>query len=668
MLQYQSFSSAVDVSFWRSLCVKKLDEYQLSTAPVSLVSAFTCSKHETIPSSVLFGDFSFKTKQDVPPDHALAHTTLVNVNTMEEFKKMDIKTLLSELGHNMWKSIINGEAEQDPSLLNRCLMLTFAMIKENRFIYWCAFPGIIPLQQNETEALTVTQTKAASSVNESMSAEMISSLIQSYQDLKRTSDSTPGAFLVKIQKSTQKVTTHLFVEYPSLQAAKDDDEELLVAMLDPSALSTHAGWPLRNLVVFLAYCWKWRGSIRVLCFRDIYGKDKSSSIMLHLNLNVRSGVQKVKTVGWEKNDKNQQAPKMVDLRPFMDPHKLAETSVDLNLKLMRWRALPALDVNRCHNTKALLLGAGTLGCNVARLLLGWGVRHITFVDNGKVSFSNPVRQSLYNFEHCLNGGAYKATAAADSVKQIFPGTVSLGIVSTIPMPGHLMHPSQEKEAREAIQQIGELIDTHDVVFLLTDSREARWLPTMLCAAKNKLVINAALGFDSYVVMRHGVKGDSGGKVGCYYCSDIVAPANSLTDRTLDQQCTVTRPGLAYLASALAVELAISLLHHPQGASAPAQLAGDEPVTRFGIVPQQLRGSLLDMQVHPMLGHAFDKCTACSDRIVDTYKRDGTEFVVKVLKEPKLLEEVSGLTEMKKEAEELSAVWDVDDVDDGDELM
>jgi ubiquitin-like modifier-activating enzyme ATG7 len=35
---------------------------------------------------------------------------------------------------------------------------------------------------------------------------------------------------------------------------------------------------------------------------------------------------------------------------------LAEQSVDLNLKLMRWRLLPALDLPKLTATKCLLVG------------------------------------------------------------------------------------------------------------------------------------------------------------------------------------------------------------------------------------------------------------------------------------------------------------------------
>ena len=88
-------------------------------------------------------------------------------------------------------------------------------------------------------------------------------------------------------------------------------------------------------------------------------------------------------------------------------------------------------------------------------------------------------------------------------------------------------------------------------------------------------INAALGFDSYLVMRHGVTNQKD-RLGCYYCNDVVAPNDSLSDRTLDQMCTVTRPGGALMASSLAVELLVAILQHPE-----RNLAPHDAETKFG---------------------------------------------------------------------------------------
>ena len=58
---------------------------------------------------------------------------------------------------------------------------------------------------------------------------------------------------------------------------------------------------------------------------------------------------------------------------------------------MKWRMAPRLDIDLIKSTKCLLFGAGTLGCQISRTLIGWGIENITFVDYGKVAYSNPVR-------------------------------------------------------------------------------------------------------------------------------------------------------------------------------------------------------------------------------------------------------------------------------------
>jgi len=348
--------------------------------------------------------------------------------------------------------------------------------------------------------------------------------------------------------------------------------------------------------------------------------------------------------------------------------RLADQAVDLNLKLMRWRILPSLDLEKIAQTRCLLLGAGTLGCYVARTLMGWGIRKITLVDSGRVSFSNPVRQPLFEFDDCIDGGKPKAEAAAARLKKIFPGVDATGVTLSVPMPGHPIPPGSEEQTKRDVKVLEDLFDTHDAVFLLMDSRESRWLPTVLGAAKGKIVLNAALGFDSYLVMRHGARenpAEGSRRLGCYYCNDIVAPADSLTDRTLDQMCTVTRPGLAPIASATAVELLVSLLQHPLGLHAPAPPPGQDPQevdqggSVLGLVPHQLRGFLAQFRTMPIVGAAFDSCTGCSETVLKAYETQGFAMLLRAFNETGFLEALTGLDKLHAEGEQaLEAVdWE-----------
>lgn len=55
------------------------------------------------------------------------------------------------------------------------------------------------------------------------------------------------------------------------------------------------------------------------------------------------------------------------------------------------------------------------------------------------------------------------------------------------MPGHPILPQETDHVLEECKQLQNLVSSHDVVFLLTDTRESRWLPTLLCANTNKVI-------------------------------------------------------------------------------------------------------------------------------------------------------------------------------------
>lgn len=113
--------------------------------------------------------------------------------------------------------------------------------------------------------------------------------------------------------------------------------------------------------------------------------------------------------------------------------------------------MPGLDIEKIQSKKCLLFGAGTLGCQLARNLIGWGVKNITFIDYSKVSYSNPVRQTLYEFEDTIAGGKPKAETAAEKLKKIYPEINAKGYSLKVPMPGHYV--TKQEHIKETFETL-----------------------------------------------------------------------------------------------------------------------------------------------------------------------------------------------------------------------
>lgn len=715
VLKFEPWQSAVDPAFWAELARRKLDSLGLSEDPVKVTALYAPAHNASVSSPAQLDRASFVSNEADPAETLAAYErdavasgrlrmpgVLRNVNTFERFTGADRNAILGSAARDLWRDIVSGAAEENPALLNPFTVLTFADLKKWAFYYWFAFPAL--KLQTPVRVARVDTVVARLGLDSSRA-------FADACDEWLKAGGAPAWLVVPVAENGFRC--HPLKAFGQLSDA-------VLAFADPCAAETHPGWALRNLCALATVRWRLT-ELDAVCVRRAGGRVSHESSLWHeLRLPPQPELDLEgpcpAAVGWEVNAKGRAGPRVADLGASMDPARLAAQAVDLNLKLMRWRLLPELDAARLASTKCLLLGAGTLGCAVARCLLGWGVRHVTFLDSGKVSYSNPVRQSLFEFADCLEGGKPKAAAAAEMLTRIFPGVTSRGVRMSIPMPGHPVSEDDANAVLADVAALDSLVEEHDVVYLLTDTRESRWLPTLMCAAKNKLLINTALGFDSYLVMRHGagVKsgveavGDTvdgsngaagsdagalrpgasrrgsacsepgmargerelGSRLGCYFCNDVMAPGNSTADRTLDQQCTVTRPGLAPIAGALAVEMMVALKHAPRGqgnalpAATSAPTPGTDPPTPLGIVPHQVRGFIANFHQVLFAAPAFPRCTACSEAVVAAYRSaDRDAFLLKAFADPTYLEQSTGLTAMHEAAD--AAEWLGSDSDGDD---
>ncbi|EWC46468.1 hypothetical protein DRE_04191 [Drechslerella stenobrocha 248] len=690
-MQFAPFASDIDFAFFSSLAYHKINHDKLDSSARRVLGVYEIQPNDPPANScrMQIGPTAL-TADETGAAQFRGEGIIRNVNTIEEFKKTNYSDIIQKSGRTIWEAILDGSIYSIPSLLASFTIISFADLKKYHFHYWCGFPAI----HSAPPWSLVGERRQFSSDETASLCDKVSTWRYSVDSRQR------GFFLFKrvspatdSEETIWDVATLDEYERGFFNDVKDKQKDAFVAFADPSNFDEHPGWPLRNLLMLIRKRWKLQ-EVNIVGYRDIHAmRHQPRSVIWTLRDDNSPDVSELslkdpvmpKITGWERNRDKKLLPRFADLSQMMDPTRLADSAVDLNNRLMKWRVAPDLDLDKIKETKCLLLGAGTLGAYVSRILLGWGVHKITFVDNATVSYSNPVRQPLFTFEDCQNGGKPKAVRAAEALKEIYPNVDSQGFRMMVPMAGHpIRDKTHEEQMKADYDKLIALIQEHDAIFLLMDTRESRWLPTLLGKFYGKIVLNSALGFDTFVVMRHGVRpevetdDDEGKKneagkpepvsdLGCYFCNDVVAPADSIKDQTLDQMCTVTRPGIAAIASALLVELFVSILQHPQlaAARAPATVDEDRGSHPLGTVPHQIRGFLFNFQNKIIHAPGYIHCSACSNKILSAFDDGGWDFVKRAMNETGFIEEVSGLAEVQRAAAAVEAELDWSDEDDGD---
>ncbi len=238
---------------------------------------------------------------------------------------------------------------EKPHLLLQFGLITFADLKKFKFFYWFSFPALLP----EKGFLGL----AAQGLGPEFSH-----LHQFHDTFKNEFPDQQLFFLVKRNKEASTIELGRLVDWKDFHP---QGEIPLIGFVDPSCQPANPGWPLRNFLLLIQQTWN-VPRVQVVALRDAIEDCITFTVDFDSNPVLDS---MPKFVGWERGANGTPTPRVANLGPMMDPKKLADSAVDLNLKLMRWRILPSLNLEKISSTKCLLLGAGTLGCYVGRLLM-----------------------------------------------------------------------------------------------------------------------------------------------------------------------------------------------------------------------------------------------------------------------------------------------------------
>jgi ubiquitin-like modifier-activating enzyme ATG7 len=319
---FQPFTSKPDATFFKELGERKLSTYMLSEDPVPVRAVYALpqqAEHAWLELDA--SAFQAALPAANSGEWACAGTLLV-VNTLETFKNTDKQALLQRAGQAAQDQLAKG----DLSYLSSFVCLVHADIKSHRYLYWFAF---VAPQFARPVAMPSPPVLLADAMPGAFARLAALEHVPAYFFWSASSPPAQGGVLDLALWDPQ-------------HPLPGEREEVVLGFADPSG-SLNPGWPLRNLLHYVANRLPAKTVVKIIAVRDRIthamqaspsawaGSKPSKSLLFTVQLPDKEQQQLAEEaaprfLGWEPNEKNKMGPRLVDLSSMLDPDKLSETA------------------------------------------------------------------------------------------------------------------------------------------------------------------------------------------------------------------------------------------------------------------------------------------------------------------------------------------------------
>eukprot|EP00485_Elphidium_margaritaceum_P013155 CAMPEP_0202694716 /NCGR_PEP_ID=MMETSP1385-20130828/8507_1 /ASSEMBLY_ACC=CAM_ASM_000861 /TAXON_ID=933848 /ORGANISM="Elphidium margaritaceum" /LENGTH=258 /DNA_ID=CAMNT_0049350615 /DNA_START=21 /DNA_END=793 /DNA_ORIENTATION=+ len=245
-LKFDALLSQVDVTFWQQFGRKKIDDYKLSEEAVPIFGSFTGGIHRSnvvLRPTVFVNGEALKKEPDsiaLTPFHFKIPGQLLNTNKIESFKQLDKKQLLREQAMQIVHDITSNACIENPSLLYRFFIISFADLKKHRYIYWCCFPAIVP---KHFKVVQHSRTKWSDYGTDTQRRSLVANFYKFCGD-----HTMEQSLLFIVDKQYNVHTLSSYVNDTALQ----DDNIAMFGYVDNGNLVDAPSWFLRNILLFIA--------------------------------------------------------------------------------------------------------------------------------------------------------------------------------------------------------------------------------------------------------------------------------------------------------------------------------------------------------------------------------------------------------------------------------